>query len=109
MAPKNEKAFQTVLYLIFKVVGTRIATEVRTATGRIDAVIDTPQARYIIELKYRKANAAAPTARDALGQIDSKDYLLPFQGDGAQPLVKAGVVYEESERTIGEDWIIAQG
>jgi hypothetical protein len=41
------------------------------------------------------------TADEALGQIDSKEYLLPWRGRGKR-LVKVGVVFDAEKRNIGE-------
>lgn len=98
LAPKDEKAFQAQLFIIFKVVGAKVATEVRTSTGRIDVVITMPKTIYVMELKYNK------TAREALEQIDSKGYLVPYQG-GNKRVVKVGLNYSPDERTI-DDWQI---
>lgn len=107
LAPKNEKAFQALLYVVFKLVGARIATEVRTSTGAIDAVVDSRDAVYIIELKYRSEGAEAPTAADALAQIDERGYAVPFES-GEKPVVKVGAVFSAEERTIEEGWLIVR-
>lgn len=107
LAAKNEKAFQAQLYLILKLVGANIQTEVRTATGRIDAVIEAPAATYVLELKYRKADETHPDSADALAQIDDRGYLIPYATSN-KPVVKVGVVFSEEARTIDEDWRIRQ-
>ena len=81
--------------------GARIDTEVRTATGRIDAVLETRTTIFVLELKYDGS------ARDALEQIDSKGYLVPFQASGKK-LVKVGVNYSSAERTIEEGWLVEE-
>lgn len=105
LAAKREKDFQSQLYLILKLIGANIATEVRVATGRIGAVIDAPSALYVMELKYRPVGKSRPNSVDALRQIDDKGYLIPFQA-GEKPVVKVGVVYSEKARTIDEGWAI---
>ncbi len=107
LAAKDEKAFQAQLYLVFKLVGASIRTEVRTSTGRIDVVVESPGATYVMELKYRRAGEKHPTSADALAQIDDKGYLIPFAA-GGRPVVKVGVVYSEDVRTIDDDWAIEQ-
>ncbi len=108
LAAKNEKAFQAQLYVVFKLVGASVRSEVRTATGRIDVVIEAPQTTYVMELKYRRAGEKHPTSADALAQIDSRGYLVPFERSDT-PVVRVGVVYSEEARTIDEDWAIAPG
>ncbi len=101
LAPKDEKTFQAQLFIILKVVGAKVATEVRTSTGRIDAVIAMPTTVYVIELKYNKM------AREALEQIDSKGYLVPYRA-GDKRVVKVGLNYSPDERTIN-DWQTEKG
>ena len=55
----------------------------------------------MLELKYDGS------ARDALEQIDSKGYLVPFQASGKK-LVKVGVNYSSAERTIEEGWLVEE-
>lgn len=105
LAAKDEKAFQAQLYLVLKLVGANIATEVRVATGRIDATIETPDTLFVMELKYRKAGDEHPNSADALAQIDGKGYLVPYEASG-KPVVKVGVAFSEDARTIDNDWAI---
>lgn len=53
-----------------------------------------------MELKYNKS------AQEALAQIGSKGYLLPYKTDGRK-LYKVGVNFSEESRTL-EDWIIEE-
>lgn len=53
------------------------------------------------ELKYDGS------AEDALRQIDDKGYLIPYTASGKK-LVKVGVNYDSTQRTIGE-WLIRKG
>ena len=98
LGSRDERGFQTKFYLIFDLLGVQIKTEFKTATGRVDAVIETPQAIYIMEFKYDKS------AQAALEQIDTKDYAVPFARDG-RDVVKVGVNFSAAEQTIDE-WVI---
>lgn len=51
-----------------------------------------------VNIKYNK------TPKEALAQIDAKDYTLPFSADGRQ-LVKVGVNFSEKEQTI-DGWVV---
>jgi hypothetical protein len=62
--------------------------------------VETGDYVYCFEFKLREAGGSM-TAEDALRQIDSKDYLLPWQGSGKK-LVKVGVVFDTEKRNIGE-------
>ena len=53
---------------------------------------------YVMELKV------GGTAKEALAQIDTKDYALPFQ-DSGKPVVKIGIGFSRETRTVSE-WVI---
>jgi hypothetical protein len=55
---------------------------------------------YIFEFKYDG------TPDEALAQIDSKQYAIPYQADGRR-IVKVGVNFDSATRTIGE-WKIVE-
>ena len=97
----TEGHYQSLLYLLFTLMGQYVDVEVRTATGRIDMVMCTPDHLYIIELKLRD------DAETALEQIDLKQYPDRF-ALCALPIVKVGISFDVSSRTI-RDWRIQQG
>jgi hypothetical protein len=92
---KQEKYYQTVIHLIFRMLGLRCQSEVKTAAGRIDTLLETGNCVYCFEFKLDG------TAEEALRQIDTRDYLLPWRGTG-KTLVKIGVVFDQKKRNIGE-------
>ena len=49
---------------------------------------------YVFEFKFDG------TPEEALTQIDSKQYAIPYQSDGRQ-IVKVGVNFDSATRTIG--------
>ena len=100
LSNKNERDFQTVFYLIFNLMGAFIKVEEDSAIGRADAVVYMPDAVFVFELKYDGS------AEEAIRQIDEKGYLIPYSADGKR-LVKVGVNYNSSQRTIG-DWIVRE-
>ena len=95
---KTERHYQVVFYLVFKLMGQFTQTEVRTAIGRADAVVKTPDYIYVFEFKLHG------TAGEALKQIDEKGYMLPYTVDGKK-LVKVGVAFDGEKRNLGE-WLI---
>lgn len=101
LANKNERDFQTVFYLIFNLMGAYIRVEEDSAIGRADAVLHMPDTIYVMELKFDKS------AEEALLQIDDKGYLIPYNTEGKR-LVKVGINYDSTRRTIGE-WKIVEG
>jgi hypothetical protein len=92
---KDEKYYQTVVYLVFRMLGLFCQSEVQTADGRIDCVVETKDCLYCFEFKLNGS------AEEALAQIDRKDYLLPWSGGGKAP-IKVGVSFDHEKRNIGE-------
>jgi hypothetical protein len=90
---KDERYYQTVVHLIFRMLGLRCRSEVRIAAGRIDTLVETPKYVYCFEFKVEGS------AEEALEQIDCKEYLLPWQGSGKQ-LIKVGVSFDYEKRNI---------
>ncbi len=92
-----ELYFQNVFYLIFKLLGFYSEVERATSDGRMDAVVKTPKYIYVFEFKLDKP------AQEALDQINSKDYALPFSVDGRK-LFKVGVSFSSETRKVAE-WV----
>ena len=92
---ETENYYQTAIHLIFTMLGLNCRSEVRIAAGRIDTLVETTDFVYCFEFKLDGS------AEEALAQINSKDYLLPWQGSGKK-LFKIGVVFDKSKRNIGE-------
>lgn len=70
----------------------------QTASGRIDLRVKTPEYLYLFEFKVNRS------AREAMDQINSRDYLLPFRADGCK-LIKVGANFDDAIRSIS-DWIV---
>ena len=94
----SEGHYQQLLYVIFSLFGRYIEVEVRTPTGRVDMVMKTDKAIYVMELKLNMS------ANAAIKQIDLKDYPLKFSLTGL-PIVKVGINFDPERRTIG-DWSV---
>ena len=103
-APKqtNQKQYelncQALVWLIFKLMGEFVLCEVQNGKGRSDAVVWQKDAIYIFEFKMDG------TAKEALEQINSKDYPIAYQNDGRK-IVKVGVNYSSEEKKLTE-WVI---
>jgi len=91
---ESENYYQTVIHLVFKMLGMQCRSEVRIAAGRIDTLVETKRNVFCFEFKLRGS------AETALKQIDSKEYLLPWQGSGKR-LFKVGVSFNHKKRNIG--------
>ena len=94
---KSEKHFQTIIYLIFSLLGYYIQAEVKSAIGRADAVCRTKDRVYVFEFKVDGS------ADEALRQIDGKGYLIPYKCEEGLWLVKVGVNISTATRTI-DSW-----
>lgn len=91
---ETENYYQTATHLIFTMLGMNCRSEVRIAQGRIDTLVETKSFVYCFEFKLNGS------AEEALAQIDSKEYLLPWKGSGKK-LLKIGVVFDTDKRNIG--------
>jgi hypothetical protein len=89
--------YQTVVHIVFSMFGLRCQSEVRTSSGRIDAIVETKDFIYCFEFKIDKS------AQEALAQIDEKEYLLPYKNKGKK-LFSVGVNFDTIKRTVGE-WV----
>lgn len=96
---KTEKHYQTVIYLVFALLGYYIRTEEKSAVGRADAVCWTEDSIYVFEFKVDS------TAETALQQIDEKGYMIPYAFENGKRLVKIGVNISTKTRTL-EQWIV---
>ncbi|MBR6061290.1 MAG: ATP-binding protein [Spirochaetales bacterium] len=94
-----ELNYQAIFYLIFKLMGQEMHTEVITNIGRIDAVCETKDYIYLFEFKLNG------TVEDALKQIEDKDYACKYSASDKQ-IVKIGVAFSEEKRNIEEYKII---
>ncbi|MCL2805331.1 MAG: ATP-binding protein [Treponema sp.] len=91
----TENYFQTAIHLVFTMLGLNCRSEVRIAAGRIDTLVETKNYVYCFEFKLNG------TAEDALAQINTKEYLLPWEGN-TKKIFKIGVDFDYEKRNIGE-------
>ena len=101
---QTERHYHVVFYLVFKLLGQYIDSEVKSAKGRSDAVVTVPNRVYVFEFKLNG------TAEEALAQIDDKGYLIPFSADTGtgQKLCRIGVEFDKEAKNIGR-WITEEG
>ena len=99
----REQNYQTAVYLIFKLMGQFVQTEIHCAKGRADCIAHTKDSIYIFEFKLMSAG----TAEDAIAQIKEKGYASQFKAEGKK-IILIGSSFDEEERTIGEWKFIEQ-
>ena len=95
-----ENHYQNVMFIITRLMGFYVQAEYRTSNGRIDLMIGTDKYVYIIELKFNGS------AEEALAQIDTKNYSLPFAIDGRQ-VIKIGANVSGETRNL-EEWLLSK-
>jgi hypothetical protein len=95
---KYEAYYEVLTFVVFSIFNCRTFTQVKVARGRTDVVVFMRDATYVMELKMRG------TAEEALAQIDSKDYAIPYQAEG-KPVVKIGIAFSQETKTVS-DWRI---
>ena len=91
----TEQSFQNVIYISLIVLGKYCRTEVHSAKGRADCIVETDDYVYIFEFKRDGS------AKDALAQIDEQGYATPYSAD-KRKLFKIGVNFSSSEKNITE-------
>ena len=95
----TENHYQNVVYLTLKLMSVYLVdAEFRTSNGRIDLLVRTDKYIYVMEFKYDGS------AQEAMDQIESKEYPLPFAMD-SRTIIKVGVNFSGETRNI-ENWII---
>ncbi len=93
---KNYEGFyEYTFWLIFNMLNVYARTQVKCMGGRIDFVVEMPDTTYVFELKVNG------TAQEAIDQINSHGYALPYKTDDQQ-VVKVGVQFDRDTMTVGE-------
>ncbi len=90
--------YHAILHLTFTLLGTYIQSEIHTAEGRCDALVQTDKYIYAFEFKIDK------TPKAALEQIKNKGYLKPYQDSGKE-LIAVGVNFSKKLKGV-ESWLI---
>ena len=93
----REQNYQAAVYLIFKLMGQFVQTEIHCAKGRADCIVHTKDTIYIFEFKLMSVGSAD----DAIAQIKAKGYASQFKADGKK-IILVGSSFDEAEKTIGE-------
>ena len=93
-----EGHYQQLLYVLFSLLGYQVDVEVHTATGRVDLVMRTSYALYLIELKINS------TADAAMAQIELKNYDKRFSQLNL-PIIKVGINFSTDKHTL-TGWVI---
>lgn len=92
---KLEAYYEVIFFIVFSVINCRTYTQVKSVRGRCDVVVFLPDATYVMELKIDRP------AAEALDQIDTKGYAIPYAAEGKR-IVKIGVSFSSASRTVEE-------
>lgn len=95
-----EHYFQTVIWLVFTLLGQYSDCEMHTFSGRIDCRVLTRKYIYLFEFKRDES------AEKALQQINAKSYSLPFVADDRK-LFRIGVSFDSENRVLS-DWKVEE-
>ena len=95
---RQEKYFHSVMHVMLGTTGMLVYSEVQTAQGRIDTVVDTPERTLIFEFKMDQSAAVA------LQQIRTQGYAERF-GRADKSTLLIGVSFSTDERRVGE-WTV---
>ena len=97
---RYEGHFQQMLYIIFALLTDyEIIVEQHTAKGRIDIMMETKTAVYIMELKFNKS------VDEALRQIEERNYSDFFKLKG-KPVTKIGMNFSLKDGVNSLEWRI---
>ena len=81
------------------VLGKYVHTEVHSAKGRADCIVETNDYVYVFEFKRDIPS------KEALAQIEEQGYAKPYEAD-KRKLFKIGVTFSTQERNI-TDWEVS--
>ncbi|MCQ2128104.1 MAG: ATP-binding protein [Bacteroidaceae bacterium] len=90
---KRESFYKLLIYMVFSLLNSIVDTEVKSILGRADVVIKTDTDIFVLELKVDDS------VENALAQIDSKGYAIPYETDG-RTVTKCGVCISSEQRNI---------
>ena len=88
--------YQMVFYLVFRLMGQHVHTEVHNIVGRADCVVELKDTIYLFEFKLWSSGSP----EDALVQIEEKGYATPYKSSGKK-LIAVGASFDEAKRNIG--------
>ncbi|MBR2939869.1 MAG: PD-(D/E)XK nuclease domain-containing protein [Kiritimatiellae bacterium] len=95
---QNEQMWQTIVYVILRLIGVSAQGEVQTNDGRIDLVAKTPDDIYIVEFKLDRP------AAEAMEQIKGKEYAGKYALSGKR-ITLIGISFSAEKRTIVEELV----
>ena len=89
----SELHYHALVHLTFSLLGTYMQSEVHSAKGRCDALVQTPQYIYAFEFKLDES------AEIALQQIEEKGYLTPYL-QHSQQKIAIGINFSSEKKCV---------
>ena len=93
-----ERYYQTIVFVLAKVIGLKTQVEVVTNIGRIDMIIEMDDVVYVFEFKITS------NAQDALEQIEEKHYYQQYL-NALKAIVLVGILFDLKKRNI-DSWVV---
>ncbi|HMQ49090.1 MAG TPA: AAA family ATPase [Saprospiraceae bacterium] len=93
---ENEHFYHALIHLMFSLLGTYIRSEVHSAKGRCDALVETADYIYAFEFKLDKP------VSEAMQQIQEKGYLKPY-ADSPKEKIAVGMSFSTEAKEV-VDW-----
>ncbi len=95
IAIEKEKYYQTIFYVVLRLINVNPEVERATNIGRIDMVVEVDDCIYIFEFKLNGS------AKAALQQIHQMHYYQPYLNLGKK-IVLVGINFSSKERNIAD-------
>ena len=94
----REQNYQTTIYLIFRLMGEYVRTEVHSSVGRSDVEVETADSIYIFEFKV------GGKPQDAIAQIKETGYADKHKASNKN-IYLIGATISRNKRTLGK-WVV---
>jgi len=94
----REQNYQTTIYLIFRLMGEYVRTEVHSSVGRSDVEVETADSIYIFEFKV------GGKPQDAIAQIKETGYAEKHKASNKN-IFLIGATISRNKRTLGK-WVV---
>jgi len=93
-----ERYYQTVIFVLAKIIGLRTNVEVVTNIGRIDMIIEMGEIIYVFEFKI------VGDAQGALEQIEERHYYQQYL-NMQKSIILVGILFDVKKRNI-DSWVV---
>lgn len=97
----TELHYHALVHLTFSLLGTYIQSEVHSAKGRCDALVQTPNYIYALEFKLDES------PETAIQQIEDRGYLTPYQQHNQQKIA-IGINFSSEKKGVAGFLVKAQ-